>query len=90
MKQSYLKLLFLLVATLLLLNTDTISAQCVTVAEDNANFPKRDMRGVFLPSLFSISWPSDRNAAPAVQQAELLVMLDDMKANGYNSVFLQT
>ncbi|MEN3322391.1 family 10 glycosylhydrolase [Mariniflexile soesokkakense] len=51
--------------------------------------PKADLRGVFVPSISSLSWPTNRNATPAVQQAELITILDNLKANGYNTVFLQ-
>ncbi|MFG6685856.1 glycoside hydrolase family 10 protein [Mariniflexile sp. HNIBRBA6329] len=51
--------------------------------------PKADLRGVFVPSISSLSWPTNRHATPAVQQAELIGILDNLKANGYNTVFLQ-
>ncbi|MBP0902540.1 glycoside hydrolase family 10 protein [Mariniflexile gromovii] len=51
--------------------------------------PKADLRGVFVPSISSLSWPTNRKATPAVQQAELIAILDDLKTNGYNTVFLQ-
>ena len=89
MKQQYIKLLFYIFLGFSLLNPSEVKAQCVTGNEFNNATPKRDMRGVFLPSVLSITWPSNRNAAPAVQQAELITMLDNLKANGYNSVFLQ-
>lgn len=51
--------------------------------------PKADLRGVFVPSISSLSWPTNRNATPTVHQAELITILDNLKANGYNTVFLQ-
>ncbi|CAH8283146.1 uncharacterized lipoprotein YddW (UPF0748 family) [Mariniflexile fucanivorans] len=51
--------------------------------------PKGDLRGIFIPSISSLSWPTNKKATPAVQQAELIAILDDLKANGYNTVFLQ-
>ena len=89
MKQQYTNLFILLFIGFSLLKPIETNAQCVTGSEDVASHPKRDLRGVFLPSVLSITWPSNRNATPAVQQAELITMLDNMKANGYNSVFLQ-
>ncbi|WP_308993589.1 family 10 glycosylhydrolase [Mariniflexile litorale] len=50
---------------------------------------KGELRGVFLPSISSLSWPTNRKATPAEQQAELITILDNLKANGYNTVFLQ-
>jgi len=89
MKPLYLKLVFFVVIGFSFLNPIVINAQCVTGAEDDASHPKRDMRGVFIPTLFNISWPSSASDTPAVQQAELISILDDMEANGYNSFFLQ-
>ena len=57
--------------------------------EFNKKTPKRDLRGVFLPSVSNLSWPTNREATPAAQQAELIEILDNLKANGYNTVFLQ-
>ena len=63
--------------------------QCVQGPEFSKTTPKRDLRGVFLTTVFNLEWPSSRIATPAVQQAELLAILDNLKANGYNTVFLQ-
>ena len=63
--------------------------QCVQGPEFSKTTPKRDLRGVFLTTVFNLDWPSSRIATPAVQQAELLAILDNLKANGYNTVFLQ-
>lgn len=89
MKHQYSRILFILLTVISFLKPNEIKAQCVTGAEFNSATPKKDMRGVFLPSVASITWPSNRNATPAVQRAELLAMLDKIEANGYNSVFLQ-
>lgn len=51
--------------------------------------PKMDLRGVFIPAISNLSWPTNKSATPDVQQAELISILDDIKANGYNTVFLQ-
>ncbi|MEO0058461.1 MAG: hypothetical protein RLZZ312_108 [Bacteroidota bacterium] len=76
---------------LLLLLTFTINllSQCISGSEFSKTTPKRDLRGVFLTSIFNIDWPSSRTAAPAVQQAELLTILDNLRTNGYNTVFMQ-
>jgi uncharacterized lipoprotein YddW (UPF0748 family) len=63
--------------------------QCIQNPEFNEALPKRDLRGVFLTSVYNIDWPSSRTATPAVQQAELITILDNLKTNGYNTVFLQ-
>lgn len=63
--------------------------QCPASPEFNESIPKRDLRGVFVGSVFSLDWPTNRAATPAVQQAELITILDNIKNNGYNTVFLQ-
>ena len=63
--------------------------QCIQSIEFNNATPKRDVRGVFLTSVYNLDWPTSRTATPAVQQAELIIILDNLKANGYNTVFLQ-
>lgn len=87
MKKLYIIFLFIIAPWFLI--PLGINAQCVSGNEFNNNAPKRDMRGVFIPTLFNISWPSNSSATPAVQQAELIAILDNVQANGYNSVFLQ-
>lgn len=71
------------------LKTNPVSGQCVLGTEFNKATPKMEVRGVFLPSIFSLNWPTNRTATPAVQQAELITILDNLKANGYNTVYLQ-
>jgi len=85
--KSKIHLIFALLFSLL--NTNTIVSQCVTGNEFNKNTPKRDLRGVFVASVFNLNWPTNKTASPATQQAELRTILDNLKANGYNSVFLQ-
>ena len=74
-------------------NPGTDATNLKTTAFHGAAFknptPKVDLRGVFLPSVSNLSWPTNRHASPAAQQAELLAILNDIKANGYNTVFLQ-
>lgn len=66
-----------------------LKSYSVIGAEHNITTPKRDLRGVFLPSVSNLSWPTNRKATPSIQQAELIEILNDLKANGYNTVFLQ-
>ena len=66
-----------------------LKSHSVIGVEHNITSPKRDLRGVFLPSISNLSWPTNRKATPAVQQAELIEILNNLKANGYNTVFLQ-
>ena len=64
-------------------------AQCPFDPEYSKTTPKRDLRGVFLTTVFNLDWPSSRTATPAVQQAELITILNNLQTNGYNTVFLQ-
>lgn len=66
-----------------------VHAQCVQNPASTSAFPKRDLRGVFIASVFNLNWPTNRLATPAVQQAELMTLLDTLKANGYNTIFFQ-
>ncbi|MEO8234666.1 MAG: family 10 glycosylhydrolase [Flavobacterium sp.] len=65
------------------------TCQCIQNTEFYDATPKRDLRGVFLTSVFNLDWPTNRLATPAVQQAELIAILDNLKSNNYNTVFLQ-
>ena len=84
MKQNYLIVLLFFIGAL-----TSGMAQCSMDAEFSKSNPKRDLRGVFLASVYSLNWPTNRLATPAVQQAELIAILDNLKTNGYNTVFLQ-
>lgn len=84
MKQNYFIILLFFIGVL-----TNSTAQCAMDAEFSKSNPKRDLRGVFLASVYSLNWPTNRLATPAVQQAELIAILDNVKANGYNTVFFQ-
>lgn len=86
MRKNYIKKLCFI---LLLICTLISNAQCLMDAEFSKSNPKHELRGVFLASVYSLNWPTNRLAPPAVQQAELIAILDNLKANGYNTVFLQ-
>ena len=81
MKKIYLQLCFLA--------TISSFAQCLAGTEFSKTTPKRDLRGVFLTTVFNLDWPSNKTATPAVQQAELITILDNLRTNGYNTIFLQ-
>ncbi len=72
---------------ILLLFSQFAIGQCVVGTEFNESIPKKDLRGVFVGSVFNLDWPTNRAATPTVQQAELITILDNIKNNGYNSVF---
>lgn len=85
--KSKIVLFVLIVFSLLKINNS--DAQCINGNEFSKINPKRDLRGVFVASVYSLNWPTNRLASPAVQQAELITILDNLKSNGYNTVFLQ-
>ncbi|CAM3951495.1 glycoside hydrolase family 10 protein [Flavobacterium weaverense] len=89
MKNITLKYLKIAFSGGLFLFLSTAAAQCPQDNEFSKTTPKRDLRGVFLASVFNLNWPTNKLATPAVQQAELLTILDNLKFNGYNTVFLQ-
>lgn len=60
-----------------------------TPPEANDRHPLRSLRGAWVTSVFNLDWPTNRQASPATQQAELLRILDTLKATGFNTVFLQ-
>ncbi len=74
---------------LVLLSNNGSSQQCVEVLETDLAYPKREMRGVFLTTVYNLNWPTSINADPSVQKMELIQILDNLKNNGYNSVFFQ-
>lgn len=89
MKKTTLKLSKLILLALLLLTVTIVKSQCISGTEFSKTTPKRDLRGVFIANVFNLNWPTNRLATPAVQRAELITILDNLKANGYNSIYLQ-
>ncbi len=49
----------------------------------------RELRGVWLATVFNINWPSSQRLDAAAQQAELTELLDVAVATGLNTVFFQ-
>ena len=49
----------------------------------------REFRGLWIATVANIDWPSRTGLTPAVQQAELVSILDRAKATGLNAVILQ-
>ncbi len=77
-------------------NTATVNltvqpaAACeATPPEKDDRYPLRDMRGAWISTVSNLDWPSARTLSTAKQQAELLALLDSLKAAGINSVFMQ-
>ena len=50
--------------------------------------PKRELRSAWVSTVWGIDWPK-QGASPASQKAELVRMLDSLKANNFNAINLQ-
>lgn len=90
MKQKLLNLFFFIIFNGFVLSQGTnIPLGCSNNGPElNAN-PKADLRGTYLTSVYNLDWPSNRAAAPAVQQAELITILDKLALSGINTVYFQ-
>ncbi|MDE3058211.1 MAG: family 10 glycosylhydrolase, partial [Bacteroidota bacterium] len=51
--------------------------------------PKREFRGVWIATVANIDWPLHKGEPPAVQQRELISILDNLKSSGINAVIFQ-
>jgi len=49
----------------------------------------REMRGVWLTTVFNINWPSSQSLSASAQQSELTALLDVAAETGLNTVFFQ-
>jgi uncharacterized lipoprotein YddW (UPF0748 family) len=54
-----------------------------------AQVPKREFRGVWVATVSNIDWPSSPGLSTAMQQEEILDILDLHKQNGANAIILQ-
>ena len=77
-------------------NTATVSITVNTAApcdpslpETEDAYPKRDLRGAWIASVYNLDWPSSRSLSTGQQQAELIRMLDTLANARINTVFLQ-
>ncbi|MDQ6473036.1 family 10 glycosylhydrolase [Flavobacterium sp. LHD-80] len=90
MKQKLLNLFFLIVVNGLMLGQGTnILPGCSNSGAEISASPKVDLRGTYLTSVYNLDWPSNRTATPAVQQAELITILDKLVLTGINTVYFQ-
>lgn len=51
--------------------------------------PKPEFRGVWIATVANLDWPLSRTASPATQRADLIDLLDKLKAAGTNAIFFQ-
>lgn len=50
---------------------------------------ERELRGVWIATVWNINWPSSSSLSASASQAELLTLLDTAQASGLNAVFFQ-
>ncbi len=53
------------------------------------NFPKRELRAAWIPSVYNLDWPTSKTASSENQKNELINILEELKKSGINTVFLQ-
>lgn len=53
------------------------------------SIPEPEFRGVWIATVANLDWPSSRTASVATQQADLIDLLDKLKAAGTNAVLFQ-
>jgi uncharacterized lipoprotein YddW (UPF0748 family) len=53
------------------------------------SLPKPEFRGVWVATVANLDWPTSRTASPATQRADLIDLLDKLKAAGANAIFFQ-
>ena len=51
--------------------------------------PKREFRGAWIATVINLDWPSSPFLTPEAQRAELLRILDEMRAHNLNAVMFQ-
>lgn len=51
--------------------------------------PKREFRGAWIATVQNLDWPSSNTSSTAQQQAQLISILDGLKALGINAVIFQ-
>jgi uncharacterized lipoprotein YddW (UPF0748 family) len=78
MKSSFRKINLVLIALLVMLSVVY-----------GSNFPKREMRGVWIATVANIDWPSSMHANSYNQRDELLVMLEQFAELKINTVIFQ-
>ncbi len=58
-------------------------------AQQSAIGPKQEFRGAWVATVGNLDWPSSPGLSTAQQQAELIAILDGLKAAGVNAVLFQ-
>ncbi|MEV1201587.1 glycoside hydrolase family 10 protein [Microbispora rosea] len=69
-----------------------VEAETLTAADTCAtsvNYPKRQLRGVWIATVHNLDWPSKPGLSPDRQKAEYLKILDNAVKRRLNAVFFQ-
>lgn len=61
----------------------------LTVKFASSQSVKREVRGTWISTVSNLDWPSSRSLNPSQQRAELVTMLDQLKAAGMNTIYFQ-
>jgi uncharacterized lipoprotein YddW (UPF0748 family) len=61
----------------------------ITILTSNAQFVKREFRGVWVATVANIDWPSRPGLSTQDQQSEIVRILDNHKKLGINAIILQ-
>ncbi len=70
----------------------TLMIFCLTAYSEiysQSNFPKRELRGVWIATVKNIDWPYSNTESTQKQKNELIVMLNKLKDAGINAVYFQ-
>ncbi len=59
---------------------------CVSAQQES---PKREMRGAWIATVLNLDWPSSNALSTEQQKAQLINILDQLKAAGVNAVYFQ-
>lgn len=63
-----------------------------TIISNADNFIKREVRSVWLTTVWALDWPSEQGTSATVrasQQAEMIKYLDQLQADNFNAVYFQ-
>lgn len=66
-----------------------VALACVFSLSASAQYKKHEMRAAWIATVANIDWPSQRNLTTIQQRAELIQILDSLRALNFNAVVFQ-
>ena len=69
--------------------TNAVSPSSCTVTPQEAQFPKRQMRAVWIATVANIDWPTQEGLSPAEQQQQFIAILEKVQQMHMNTVIVQ-